>query len=41
MVFDAKDVLDISVADVSPADVTTKTSKGMRDQIFHLSLFAC
>jgi len=31
MIFDAKDVLDISIADVSPADVTTKTSNGMRD----------
>lgn len=29
MVFDAKDVVDISVANVSPADVTTKPSNGM------------
>lgn len=29
MVFDTKDIVDISVADVSPADVTLKPSNGM------------
>lgn len=33
MAFDAKEVVDISVANVSPADVTTKPSNGMQDQL--------
>lgn len=33
MVFDAKDVVDISVANVSPADVTSKPSNGMHHHV--------
>lgn len=33
MSFDAKEVVDISVANVSPADVTTKPSNGMQNQL--------
>lgn len=36
MVFDAKDIVDISVANVSPADVTTKPSNGMPFYIYQL-----
>lgn len=33
MVFDAKDIVDISVPNVSPADVTSKASNGMQDSL--------
>lgn len=41
MVFDAKDVVDISVPNVSPADVTSKVSNSMQDSlgIYAFTLF--
>lgn len=35
MVFDTKDVVDISVANVSPADVTSKPSNGMHSCVVY------